>query len=161
MNMPTSWGPTLQSLQQSLLAMPPVAALQVHILGWQDGRLQLGAPLAANVNDKGCAFGGSLSALMTLAAWGVVTLTLAEAGHTADVFVADMQVRYLAPVFEDLQAQAGFEEPAAATALVEALRQRGRASARLQAQVALQDGTLAATFTGRFVAIAQGGAQSG
>jgi thioesterase domain-containing protein len=57
------------SLQQKLLAMPPVQALGLRV-GHYDGiALQLQAPLAANINDKGSAFGGSLASLMTLAAW--------------------------------------------------------------------------------------------
>ena len=57
----------LDGLAAHYLAMPPVAAMQPAIAHWQDGHLRLRAPLAANVNDKGCAFGGSLCSLMTLA----------------------------------------------------------------------------------------------
>ncbi len=50
--------------------------------------LTLAVPLAPNINDKGCAFGGSLTSLMTLASWGVVELALARAvgaeGERAD-----------------------------------------------------------------------------
>ena len=66
----------LRDLESQLLAMPPARALQPRVAGYSDGRLRLYAPLAANVNDKGSAFGGSLSSLMTLAAWGLTSLAV-------------------------------------------------------------------------------------
>ncbi|MFN7183287.1 MAG: YiiD C-terminal domain-containing protein [Thermomonas haemolytica] len=151
----------LDALSRHLQGMPPVAALQPRILGWEAGRLRLGAPLAANVNDKGCAFGGSLASLMTLAAWGLVALELEADGLAAEVFVADCRVRYLKPVFEDLVVEATFEDPAARPALAGQVRAQGRASVRLQAQALLADGAVAATFAGRYVAIAKTAAAAG
>lgn len=146
----------LDGLAAHYLAMPPVAALQPVIDHWQDGHLRLRAPLAANVNDKGCAFGGSLASLMTLASWGLVSLELAQHDIDADIFVADSRVRYLKPVFEDLQVEACFDDAGERVALLDALRGLGRASIRLQARTLLVDGGVAATFVGRYVAIIRG-----
>lgn len=145
----------LDGLAAHYLAMPPVAAMQPAIDHWQDGHLRLRAPLAANVNDKGCAFGGSLCSLMTLASWGLVYLELAQQGIDADIFVADSRVRYLKPVFEDLHVDACFDDAGERAALLDALRRQGRASIRLQARTLLTDGGVAATFVGRYVAIAR------
>ena len=146
----------LDGLAAHYLAMPPVAALQPTIDNWQDGHLRLLAPLAANINDKGCAFGGSLCSLMTLAAWGLVDLELTQQGIDADVFVADSRVRYLKPVFEDLQIEARFDDAGERVALLDGLRRQGRASIRLKACTLLTDGGVAATFVGRYVAIVRG-----
>ena len=143
----------LEALVAHYAAMPPVAALQPQVMQWRNGHLQLSAPLAANVNDKGCAFGGSLASLMTLAAWGLVFLELSTQGVEADIFVADSRVRYLKPVFEDLFIDAGFDDAAEPAALVDTLRLQGRASIRLRASTGLQAGGIAATFVGRYVAI--------
>ncbi len=143
----------LDALVAHYAAMPPVAALQPQVLDWQTGRLRLAAPLAANVNDKGCAFGGSLGSLMTLAAWGLVFLELSSQGIEADIFVADSRVRYLKPVFEDLLIEAAFDDAGEHAALADTLRRLGRASIRLKANTRLQDGGTAATFVGRYVAI--------
>lgn len=147
----------LDALTAHFAGMPPVAALRPVIADWRDGHLRLSAPLDANVNDKGCAFGGSLVSLMTIAAWGLVFLELAEAGIEADIFVADSRVRYLKPVFEDIVVDAGFDDPAERAALAETLRRQGRASIRLKAESLLSDGGVAASFVGRYVAIAKGG----
>lgn len=149
----TSRAAALAALNGHFLAMPPVAALRPDILDWQDGLLRLRAPLAANVNDKACAFGGSLVSLMTIAAWGLVTLGLAGAGVGADVYVADSQVRYLKPVFEDIVVEASFDAETERLALAATVSRQGRGGARLRARTLLADGGVAATFSGRFVAI--------
>ena len=144
---------SLDALAAHFTGMPPVAAMQPAIEARDAGTLRLRAPLAANINDKGCAFGGSLTSLMTIAGWGIVSLTLAEAGLDADIYVADSRVRYLKPVFEDLVVDAGFDDPVEAAGLAEVLRQQGRASVRIQARTQLADGGVAATLVARYVAI--------
>ncbi|WP_449446684.1 YiiD C-terminal domain-containing protein [Thermomonas brevis] len=143
----------LEAVAAHFAGMPPVAALQPEILEWRHGLLRLRAPLAANVNDKACAFGGSLVSLMTIAAWGLVSLELETAGLHAEVFVADSRVRYLKPVFEDIVVEAAFDDPGEHAALADTLRRQGRAGIRLQARTLLADGGVAATFVGRYVAI--------
>jgi thioesterase domain-containing protein len=146
----------LHHLDAHYQAMPPVAALQLRIAGFDGTRLRLRAPLAAHVNDKGCAFGGSLGSLMTLAGWGLVTLRLQEAGLVAEVFVAESQVRYRAPLFADLEAEAELDAGVDWAALVARLHERGRFSVQVEARVRLPGGDVAAESTARFVAIAKG-----
>lgn len=143
----------LDRLMAHYRAMPPVAALQLSIAGGDAHSLRLQAPLAANVNDKGCAFGGSLVSLMTLAGWGVVSLALWRSGLDADVYVADSQVRYLAPLYGDLHAVAEAATDRSLDACVAAVWQRGRARVGIQAKVLLPAGGEACTMTARYVAI--------
>lgn len=145
----------LQALQARLSGMPPVAALGIAVRGFSDGALHLEAPLAANVNDKDNAFGGSLASLMTLAGWGWLSLQLASVEANADIYVADSQLRYLAPVYEDLHAEAAPQAPSDWAGFLATLRQRGKARLEMTASVRLASGEVAATFAGRFVAIAK------
>src|SRR6476659_2558558 len=92
-------------------AMPTVAAMGIGIAGYDCECLRLHAPLARHVNDKGCAFGGSMASLMTLAGWGLFTLRLRAVALDAEVFVADSSVKYRAPLFADLQATARLAAP--------------------------------------------------
>ena len=146
----------LAALDHHYQSMPPVAALQLRIAGFDGECLRLQAPLAAHVNDKGCAFGGSLASLMTLAAWGLVTLRLQQAGLAADVFVADSQQRYRAPLFADLQVEARLADAASWPDFLAELRERGRASVRLAACVRLPNDGISADCAARYVAIAKG-----
>lgn len=143
----------LGRLTEQFQSMPPVAALQLRVEGFNGGCLRLHAPLAANINDKGCAFGGSLVSLMTLAGWGVVTLHLQHAGLSADVFVADMQVRYRAPLFDDLQAEASLADDQSWDSAMARLHEHGRADLILSSRVRLPDGGIAVESTARYVAL--------
>ena len=145
----------LQELREYCRGMPPVAAMQVEVEGMRGDALRLTAPLSANVNDKGNAFGGSLTSLMTVAGWGLVTLKLRLAGLKAEVYVADSQIRYLAPLYGDLVAEAVFAEGQAWDLFVDTLVQRGRARIQVDARVLLPEGELATTLSGRYVAIAK------
>lgn len=135
--------------------MPPVAAMQVSIAAYDGQRLQLHAPLAHHINDKGCAFGGSLASMMTLASWGVMSLGIENAGLRADVYVADSQTRYLAPLFADLDVHAQLAPEADWRSFLNTLRDRGRARTSLIARALLPEGGVATEFTARYVAIAK------
>lgn len=145
----------LQELRDYCRGMPPVAAMRVEVEGIRDDVLRLTAPLSANVNDKGNAFGGSLTSLMTVAGWGLVTLKLRLAGLKAEVYVADSQIRYLAPLYGDLVAEAAFAQGQSMEAFIDTLVQRGRARIQVEASVLLPEGGMATTLSGRFVAIAK------
>jgi len=143
----------LDELNAHYDAMPPVAAMQVRAVAWDGERLALHAPLAANVNDKGCAFGGSLAGVMTLAGWGLVTLRLAAAGLKAEVFVADSQVRYLKPLYADLEAEARLAPDTDWDAVLRAFHERGRGRATVHARVLGPGDEPVADLSARFAAL--------
>ena len=133
--------------------VPLARAMDVTVADYDGTRLVLAAPLAPNVNDKGCAFGGSMISLLTLAGWGLVTLKLNAAGLSADVFVQDSAISYLSPVWEEILAEAGAGPDESWDDFCATLRGRGRARISVEAEVAAaQGGLVAARFTARFVA---------
>ncbi len=146
---------TPSQIEALLLAMPPVVAMQAGIVSAGEHAMRMRAPLAANVNDKGSAFGGSMTSLMTLCGWGLVTQRLHDLELQAEVFVADSRVRYLAPLHDDLAAQACLAEGQSWEVFVATLAARGRARIGVRAQVALPQGGVAADMDARFVAIAK------
>jgi len=155
MSEPESTSAQLATLQQVLDRMPPVAAMQIRVAEYADGVLSLRAPLAANVNDKGNAFGGSLSSALTLSGWALVTLRLRLAGFDADVYVADSHVRYLAPVYQDLHAQAQAADEDDWAVFLATFAQRGKARIDVVARQPGEAGKPAAELSGRFVAFAR------
>ena len=117
-----------RQLERFMLDSIPLArALKMEIAACDGERIEVRAPLAANVNDKGCAFGGSLSSLMTLAPWALLELVLRQHNLHADVFVADAEIRYRAPIFEDIRVVAQPGDGHGLDRFVDTLRQRGRA----------------------------------
>ena len=143
----------LDALNAHLAGMPPVAAMQVRAVAFDGDLLRLHAPLAANVNDKGCAFGGSMSGLMTQAGWGLLTLKMEAAGLPAEVYVADSHVRYLKPLYADLHGEAQLEPGLDWDAFLRSFRERGRARAGVLATLRDPDGTAVAELSGRFAAL--------
>jgi thioesterase domain-containing protein len=142
--------------EHSLLADIPLArAMQLRVHRYDGNELTLAAPLQPNINDKGCAFGGSLLSLLTLAGWGLIVLKLRELGRQCDVYVQDSNVRYLAPVWQDFTAHAELAEGESWADFTRALDTRGRARLRVTCHVPLPTGAPACTLSARFVAITQ------
>ena len=122
-------------------------------LGTYDGdSLSLRAPLPPNVNDKGCAFGGSLVSLMTLSGWALVEMALRRQGLDCDVFVAESGVRYLAPLWQDFHSEARLADEASWNTFFATLAARGRARINVECVVPGTDAQPAATLSARFVA---------
>lgn len=141
----------LEQLQATLSVMPPVAAMDIRIAGYENGVLRMTAPLSVNLNDKGNAFGGSLASVMTLAGWALISLRLSLQGKAAEVYVADSNIRYRAPVYGDLLASARAAPEQDWDEFMAGLEKNGRARMTIRAQI--EGG--AAELEGRFVAIAK------
>lgn len=146
----------VQQIEQRLSAIPQARAMALQLAGYDGESLTIAAPLAPNVNDKGNAFGGSLASAATLAAWGLVSIKLIEAGFDAEVYVQDSTIRYLAPLYDDLHAEARLVPGQDWKVFLAAFSQKGKARATLIAQLPGNDGSIACTLEGRFVAKAKG-----
>lgn len=144
---------TPHSIEQRLLSMPPVRALQLRLHDHDHDSLRLAAPLTPNINDKGNAFGGSLASVMTLAAWALMSMRLEDAGYRADVYVQDSTLRYIAPLYDDLIAEARLVPGQDWNSVIGTFAQRGKARAQLAARILDSRGTLCCTLEGRFVAL--------
>lgn len=126
--------------------------MDIRIAGYDNGVLRMHAPLLANVNDKGNAFGGSLASVMTLSGWALVSLRLAMAGKDAEVYVADSSIRYRAPVYGELMASAKAAPDQDWEGFLALFSKRGRARISIRAEIVGG----AAELEGRFVAISKG-----
>jgi thioesterase domain-containing protein len=139
-------------LQAYILEHIPLArTMELRVTRYDGAELELAAPLAPNINDKGCAFGGSMASLMTLAGWGLVELALRARGLECDIYVGDSTVRYREPLFAKLRATARFAEADGLDAFLKTLAARGKA--RIQVACAIAGGQQdAATLEAAFVA---------
>jgi thioesterase domain-containing protein len=87
---------------------------------------------------------------MTLAGWGWLMLKLREAGVEAEVYVADSQIRYLAPLYDDLQGAAWLDADQDWPAILRCLAERKRARVAMVAEVRDAAGLEVATLRARF-----------
>ena len=144
------------ALGAAILDEIPLARAMALGMGAYDGdSLALTAALAPNVNDKGCAFGGSLASLMTLAGWCLIKLALDARGLDGEIYVQDSTIRYLAPVWEDFSAVARLAEGEDFESFFASLAARGKGRLSVRCVVPLPDGTPASSLEARFVAIAK------
>jgi thioesterase domain-containing protein len=132
--------------------IPLALAMDLQLDDFDDDRFSLRAPLKPNVNDKGCAFGGSLVSLMTLCGWALVELALRRQGQDCDVFVAESTVRYLSPLWQDFRSEARLATGADWATFFRTLETRGKARIEVNCVVPDADGKSAATLRARFVA---------
>lgn len=136
--------------------IPLAQAMALELTGCSEHHLALLAPLAPNVNDKGCAFGGSLVSLMTLNGWGLVELALRGRGDDCDVFVAESKVRYLAPVWQDLRSEARLAADGDWQTFFRTLDTRSKARISVECVVPDEHGKPACVLEARFVAKRRG-----
>ena len=136
--------------------IPLARAMELSLAHYDGDRLSLAAPLAPNVNDKGCAFGGSLASVMTLAGWALMELALQRRGEACDVFIGESTVRYLEPVWSDFRAEAQLAEGATWATFFDTLAARGKARIDIACQVPGNGARPAATLAARFVAKRRG-----
>jgi thioesterase domain-containing protein len=140
------------ALETHILEHIPLArAMGLAVAHYDEARLEMTAPLAPNINDKGCAFGGSMASLLTLAGWGLIELGLRTRKLDCDIFVGDSRVRYQEPVWSGLRGTARWAEPGALERMASSLRASGKGRADVVCEIAGGE-RAAAVLTARFFA---------
>ncbi len=90
--------------------------------------------------------------MLTLAGWALINLKLAEAGLAAEVFIQDMHLSYLEPVWGELMGEA-YGREADWTEFFDTLRVKGRGRITIETELTAADGAgIAARASLRFVA---------
>ncbi len=131
--------------------IPLVRALGLKVASTNDGSVAFNATLAPNINDKGCAFGGSMASLLTLSCWSVLRVHTWAQQIPSDIFVHTSRIVYIAPIWADFTVHASLS-PEALAQFTETLTLKGKAAAIIRAEVRAADG-VAATMEARFVAM--------
>ncbi len=129
--------------------IPITRAMGLRVVAHDDTGFTVEAPVALNSNHLRTAFGGSINAVATLAAYGFLWVELNDAA--AHVVVAESSIRFLRPVRETIRATC--LRPGA-NCLAEFRNQfveQGKARITLHVKVTEAGGTTA-EFEGKFVA---------
>lgn len=130
--------------------IPLTMAMGVHLESYDGERLVVTAPLEPNHNHLGTAFGGSLSALTTLAGYAMLWLQLGD--RHAHIVVRESSIRYKHPVRGTLRAECLRPDAGELGTFKETFRTTGKAHLRLRVQIMHEDKTCV-LFEGDFVAI--------
>jgi thioesterase domain-containing protein len=129
--------------------IPITRAMGLRIVGQEENGFTVEAPVALNSNHLRTAFGGSINAVATLAAYGFLWLELNDAA--AHVVVAESWIRFRRPVREKIRATC--LRPPAGDFEMFAVHFREKRKARITLRVNVAEaGEMAAEFEGIFVA---------
>lgn len=129
--------------------IPLTRAMGVRVGAHDENRFVLEAPVAQNSNHLRTAFGGSINAVATLAAYGLLWLELRE--QPVHVVVAESSIRFLRPVRETIRAICARPEPEKLNSFRTRFAEKGKARITLRVNV-VEKGETAAEFEGTFVA---------
>lgn len=133
--------------------IPLARAMGVTVEHWDGNRLVLAAPLDANHNHLGTAFGGSLGALATLAGYGLLWLLLDD--RESHIVIRDSAIRFLRPVTGTLRAVCERPDETSLAAFRTRFRETGKARLRLRAFIGEADQP-AVLFSATYVALGPG-----
>ena len=130
--------------------IPLTRAMGVTVESYDDEKLVLTAPLEANHNHLGTAFGGSLSTMATLAGYGLLWLELGD--EESHVVVKSSSIQYRHPVRGTIRAICKRLPPADLAAFRAKYERTGKAGIELA--VTIEDGgRVCVDFQGLFVAV--------
>jgi thioesterase domain-containing protein len=129
--------------------IPITRAMGVRVVAHNENEFVVEAPVALNSNHLRTAFGGSINAIATLAAYGCVWLGLRD--HAVHVVVAESSIRFLRPVRETIRAICPRPDSNEWAAFQTQFAAKGKARITLRVNV-VEAGQTAAEFEGIFVA---------
>lgn len=137
--------------------IPLGGAMELAVTRLDTIGIELSAPLAANVNDKGTAFGGAMMSLMTLAGWSLPRLLLRRSQLKAELVIGRCEVRFLRPVDQDFFAVCAWPESDRIELFLEGVRSRGKGRLEMAPEIIVEgpDGpTVAARLEARYAGLA-------
>ena len=138
----------LQSFLHQKIPLSQAMGVQVKLT--DDGSFFLTAPLEPNHNHLNTAFGGSLSALATLAGYAFLWVALGD--RHAHIVIRDSRMSYQKPVRGELQAVCLPPAQDALDFFLKTFTQRGKARIKLDVIIQEQIET-AVSFSGTYVAL--------
>jgi thioesterase domain-containing protein len=128
--------------------IPITRAMGVQVVAHDENEFVVEAPVALNSNHLGTGFGGSINAVATLAAYGLVWVELRDQG--VHVVVAESSIRFLRPVRKTIRAICRRPDPNEWAAFQTRFAGKGKAQITLRVKV-VEEGQEAAAFEGTFV----------
>lgn len=143
---------TKEDLENKLHTQIPMTQfMQLHINEISNKQLLTSAPLEKNINDKGTAFGGSLSTMTIISSWAVCySLSQVWGYEHCSIVISKNETQFKRPVKEDLKCTTYMPSQNEQLQLQEALKTKGRATLTIHSEV-LENGKVCVSFEGTYV----------
>lgn len=127
----------LRYIQQHI---PITANLGVVIRSFDGQKIIISAPLAANKNLHGTAFGGSQAAIGILTGWSLIYLKLKQLGIDNDLVIQKSSYDFIKPVTADFTASCQLPTAAEFELFLDQLREKGKARLSLTVEIESEQG---------------------
>lgn len=120
--------------------IPLTQAMQLGVDFYDGHELVLRVPLSPNINDKGTAFAGSITALGSITGWCLLTLWAEREIGACHVAVFDAHFKFRKPLRGDFTASVRLPAPEDCKTLKYAVTKRGKGRVTLRIALADADG---------------------
>ena len=142
----------IQQLQEKLHNEIPLTKLMdIKINAYYEKELLTSAPLAININDKGTAFGGSLSTITIISSWSMCWLISKELGYESkNIVVIKNNTSYLKPVTKDIICHTNKPNLEEILILKEKLENKGSGSIKIVSKI-IEDEKVCVEFEGIYI----------
>jgi len=131
--------------------IPLTKLMQLNIKEYNAKELISTAPLNININDKGTAFGGSLSTITIISSWSLCWLISQELNYDSkNIVVIKNENKYLKPVTKDIICYTTKPNKEQIQILKEKLEKKGSASITIESKI-IEDGDVCVEFEGVYV----------
>ena len=142
----------INKLQEKLHnEIPLTKVMNIKIEDYNNKELVTSAPLDINVNDKGTAFGGSLSTMTIISSWSMCWLISQELGYDSkNIVVIKNENSYSKPVTRDILCYTQKPTVEQIEVLKSKLEAKGSASIKITSKI-VEDENTCVNFTGTYV----------
>jgi thioesterase domain-containing protein len=120
--------------------IPITSNLGVKITDYDGQKISISAPLSANKNLHGTAFGGSQAAIGILTGWALIYLKLKQLGIPNDLVIQKSSYDFLKPVTADFMAECQLPTRTEFETFLQQLDEKGKARINLVAKLHSETG---------------------
>jgi thioesterase domain-containing protein len=132
--------------------IPVTRAFGIKITAFDDEQVSLKAEFKKNINHRSSVFGGSISNLLILAAWGRMIRVCDKIDRRANIVIKNSQVDFLRPIFEDFEAVCSHIPGEELEPFHESFKRQGKGRLTIYSNIMINANVMA-TFKGDFVGV--------
>ena len=142
----------IKELQNKLYNdIPLTKIMEIKIQNYTNQELITTASLGININDKGTAFGGSLSTMTIISAWSLCWLISKELGFDSNnIVIIKNETSFRRPVTKDIVCITKKPSKEEIEIVKQKLQIKKSASLKIQSQI-IEDGEICVDFEGYYV----------
>lgn len=142
----------IKELQNKLYnEIPLTKMMEIKIQDYNDIELITTAPLNININDKGTAFGGSLSTMTIISAWSLCWLISKELGFDSNnIVIIKNETSFRKPVTKDIICYTKKPSLNEIEILKQKLETKKSASIKIESKI-VENGEICVDFLGYYV----------